>query len=270
MALSYFKATTATGIRQPIAQIMRPMRRLRRQLLSVLSGSYQIGQSDSAIFAPTITRNTQATIAATVTMPKILTSLLLAVLIWVGVEVALTLQTTRATEAAVPVMITAQLAPIRVAAVAKINAVKLPDVQPMLDAAKAKISAVKLPDVQPTVDAAQALLATANTTVAAATPLLVTANATVQDAKESWDDMYDDVSTLVSNAEVAAHGVGVMADVVAQASPKMVQQAEKGEEQLTGIATDVHTVTTQIAKPKSFMGKLWEGIKSLAGLARFI
>ena len=66
------------------------------------------------------------------------------------------------------------------------------------------------------------------------------------------------------------NSVAQASESVKTAAPEMTQQAYYGERQLVGIATDVHTVTTRIVVPKSFFGKVWEGVKTLGGLARFI
>lgn len=199
-------------------------------------------------------------------MKNALLCVLLAVLVWVGVEAALTIQATRAVEAALPVAITAQLQPLRASVTRKLEAIQIPETQPLVDAARAKIDAVQ---VQPVLDNAATLAHTATVKIEAVQlpqtqPLLDAAKDKI-DAVDS-----NDLNALVQNATVAAHGVAVTSDVIAQAAPKMVAEAHKGEQQLTGIATDVHTVTTQIAKPKHFWGKVWEAMKSLGGLARFL
>jgi len=59
--------------------------------------------------------------------------------------------------------------------------------------------------------------------------------------------------------------------VIAEVAPKLADSAVKNADSFQvvtketgGVATDIHTITSQIARPRSFFGRLWEGLKLLA------
>jgi ABC-type transporter Mla subunit MlaD len=58
--------------------------------------------------------------------------------------------------------------------------------------------------------------------------------------------------------------------VVRDAAPALAKSAIQNSDNVAGITADIHTVTTQIATPKSFWGKIWEGVKAASGFARFL
>jgi ABC-type transporter Mla subunit MlaD len=64
-----------------------------------------------------------------------------------------------------------------------------------------------------------------------------------------------------------ARGIEKMSAAVGAAAPKLAESAVENGRNLAGITADVHSLTGRIAAPKSFLGRLWDGIKVASAAA---
>jgi len=101
------------------------------------------------------------------------------------------------------------------------------------------------------------VLENAATAAAAARPALDNAAALTKDLRDSWDDSYWDVKAGLESATVAARSVAEASGTIERALPAAVATGQETNRQIAGIASDVHTATTQFVKPKTVKEKVW-------------
>lgn len=101
-------------------------------------------------------------------------------------------------------------------------------------------------------------------------PTLQASTAILADAKDSWDDLYDDVRAGVQSGVVTVTSVGRVADVMAQAFPRFVEfgesiakNADATTKSFAGIVEDGHKVTTKFTTPQTKKQKAWSAFEAV-------
>lgn len=101
-------------------------------------------------------------------------------------------------------------------------------------------------------------------------PTLDNSAALVKDARESWDDMYWDVKSMVESATVFTTSGARMADDARAALPRFLALGEEMGKHFSGITEDVHGMTTdghkitsKFTAPKTKKQKAWGVVEAV-------
>jgi hypothetical protein len=137
------------------------------------------------------------------------------------------------------------------------------DFQMVADARLASIQVDAREKSEAVLQEAQGLMADIKPVLANAATLEAAYTALGQDAKDSLDDSYDDLRSLVDSAEVAATQTAQTMETVREVAPKLAESAAGIGKSGDGIAADVHAATTDFVRPKTG----WQKFKAWAETA---
>jgi len=90
-------------------------------------------------------------------------------------------------------------------------------------------------------------------------PVLINAASLTKDAQDSLDDLYPDIRGTVESGAVAVTSVAQAAEAMRDAAPKVAASVVSMGKSGDGIASDVHTATTDFVRPKT----RWQKFKAV-------
>lgn len=101
-------------------------------------------------------------------------------------------------------------------------------------------------------------------------PVLTETAATVKDARDTMDALYPDALALMETTDVTARSVSETMSAVEKAAPRIAEGTARNAENIAGITSDIHTVTERLTRPKTFWGRVWEGLKLATAAVRVL
>lgn len=140
------------------------------------------------------------------------------------------------------------------------------DLNHQLDLTRQSITSEIAPISSHTVEMLSATTETVNQTRESLIPALQS----VQKASDDFPDLIRDLRfTAARSARTMGH-VEQMSDAIAAATPAMTATTAKTSKELSGIATDIHKVTSRVTGPKPWYRKVWSVIQTGASASHFI